>query len=335
MKNLKINIVIPSITISAELIHCLEKMNQQTHKNFFVTIVLDYKNKNKLPKLKYKLNVLTVGKKNMSYKRNLGVKKFKSDLIGFIDSDTFCHKNWIRNAIDIIYLKKKEIIGGPNIPFPNQKYNELLCYKAKRSFFVTGYLNFRKFKTSSRYCDWLESCNLIMYRKLFIENKGMNENIYVGEDKEFQERLQKNDKSIKVFYSPKLFIYHKERSLSKFLMQRLVFGLDLFNITNFGNKISSFQPILPLLVVIIVGYLMVSDIELKTKIYFTTFFIFFVQISIIINISTYIKKFSELLIVLIIINLANLSYSFGSILRILHLHKFLDRRIYLKSRNNQ
>ena len=335
MKNLKVNIVIPSITVSSELINCLKKMNNQIYKNFFLTIVLDYKNKIQLPKLKYKLNVLVVGKKNMSFKRNLAVKKFKSDLIAFIDSDTFCHKNWLKNSVKIIFNKKKEIIGGPNIPFPNQKYNELLCYKAKRSFFVTGYLNFRKYKTSSRYCDWLESCNLIMYRDLFVINKGMNEKIYVGEDKEFQERFQKNDKSIKVFYSPKLFIYHKERSLSKFLMQRLVFGLDLFNITNFGNKISSFQPILPLIVVLIVSSLLLSGLENKTKIYFTSLFILFVQISIIINISSYIKKIRELFKVLVLINLANLSYSIGSILRILHLHKVLDRRIYLKSRNNK
>ena len=32
----------------------------------------------------------------MSFKRNLAVKKFKSDLIAFIDSDTFCHKNWLK-----------------------------------------------------------------------------------------------------------------------------------------------------------------------------------------------------------------------------------------------
>ena len=38
-------------------------MNNQIYKNFFLTIVLDYKNKIQLPKLKYKLNVLVVGKK--------------------------------------------------------------------------------------------------------------------------------------------------------------------------------------------------------------------------------------------------------------------------------
>ena len=41
----KINIVIPSIQLSEELVYCLQKLNNQTYKNFFVTLVLDFKNK--------------------------------------------------------------------------------------------------------------------------------------------------------------------------------------------------------------------------------------------------------------------------------------------------
>ncbi len=45
-----VNIVIPSIELSEELKNCLIKLNNQRYKFFFVTIVLDFKNKNKLPK---------------------------------------------------------------------------------------------------------------------------------------------------------------------------------------------------------------------------------------------------------------------------------------------
>ena len=79
-----------------------------------------------------------------------------------------------------------------------------LCVKLnKRSFFVTGYLNFRKYKSSDRYCDWVESCNMLMHRELFIKNKGMNKNIYLGEDKELIERMKKNDtqeEALKIAY---------------------------------------------------------------------------------------------------------------------------------------
>ena len=39
----KVNIIIPSITFSKELEYCLNKLNKQTYKNFFVTIVLNKK----------------------------------------------------------------------------------------------------------------------------------------------------------------------------------------------------------------------------------------------------------------------------------------------------
>lgn len=61
----KVNIIIPSITFSKELEYCLNKLNKQTYKNFFVTIVLNKKSKKKLSKNihNYRLNVLYVKKK--------------------------------------------------------------------------------------------------------------------------------------------------------------------------------------------------------------------------------------------------------------------------------
>ena len=72
----KINVVIPSIQLSRELIYCLEQLNNQTYKNFFVTIVLDFKNKTKRPKLKFKLNILISKKKNMLCARIFKREKF-------------------------------------------------------------------------------------------------------------------------------------------------------------------------------------------------------------------------------------------------------------------
>ena len=80
----KVNIVIPAIKIDDELLKCLKEINKINYSNFFVTIVLDQQEKNKLPKFKYKVNKLIVGKINMSTKRNIAVKKFKSKYIALI-----------------------------------------------------------------------------------------------------------------------------------------------------------------------------------------------------------------------------------------------------------
>ena len=81
------NIIIPAIEINDELLNCLKGINKINSRNFFVSIILDKKNKINLPKYKYKINKLISGKINMSKKRNIAAKKFKSEYIAFLDAD--------------------------------------------------------------------------------------------------------------------------------------------------------------------------------------------------------------------------------------------------------
>ena len=141
----KVHIIIPAIKIDDELLKCLKEINKIRYSNFFVTIVLDYYQNNRLPKFKYKINKLIVGKVNMSKKRNIATKKFKSKYIAFIDSAAYPNKNWLKLATKYLKLKKGDVVGGPSLPFTDQNYSEKICYLSKRSLFVTGYLNFRKY----------------------------------------------------------------------------------------------------------------------------------------------------------------------------------------------
>ena len=328
----KFNVVIVSKKVSEDVLYCLNKLNHQRYKNFFVTVVVDAKYKKRIPKYKFKTNIVVSKNKNMSYKRNIGVSMFNSELIAFLDSDAYPPKNWLLNGRKLLSNNKKLILGGPSIPFPNQKYWEMIAYYAKRSFFVTGYLNFRKYKSPDRYCDWVESCNMLMHRELFIKNKGMNKNIYLGEDKELIERMKKNDNYIQVYFSKKLFIYHSERTLSKFLIQRFIFGTDLFNIIKFQNKIQSFQPILPLTILIVFAILIFLKIEFSFKLILVSLFIFSIQSIIFLDIIKYLNNPLKIIHTIIAINLANISYALGNFFEFFFLKKFLDRKMYLYSR---
>ena len=70
------NIIIPAIELNDELVKSLTEINKINSSNFFVSILLDKKSKRKLPKLKYKVKKIIVGKINMSKKRNIAAKKF-------------------------------------------------------------------------------------------------------------------------------------------------------------------------------------------------------------------------------------------------------------------
>ena len=336
----KINIIIPAIRLDAELLKCLKEINKLSYNNFFVTIVLDYKFSKKLPRFKYKIKKMIVGKTNMSKKRNMAVLKFNSDYIAFIDSDAYPNKNWLKYAIQFLEDEKSDVVGGPGMPFPKQSYSEKICYLSKRSFFVTGYLNFRKYKAKQRYCDWLEACNLVMSRKFFLKYGGMDNQRYTGEDSEFFERMRKKNKDLKVFYSPKLFIYHKERRVFGFFLQRLAFGMDFLNLVKFkaviDKKKSYFQglqPFLPLFTFLFFIFILVLNINYKTKFFILLSLIFLINAAIFFNISKYIKSFKTIFLTLITINLANIFFALGSIITLTGLRRFLNNKIYLYSRN--
>ena len=329
------NIIIPAIELNNELLKCLNELNKVNFSNFFVSIILDKTPKKKIPKLKYRIYCLIVGKINMSKKRNIAAKKFKSEYIAFLDSDAYPNKKWLKLAIKYLKQKKGDIVGGPGLPFPNQNNSEKISYYCKRSFYVTGYLNFRKFKAKKRYCDWLESCNLIMKRNFFLKFGGMDNSRYTGEDKEFFERVRKINPDLKVFYSPDLFIYHRERGISGFLLQRMCFGMDFLNLIKPSSGIKGFQPILPILIFLIILGILISGIDFIVKTKFLFFLIMLIDLAIFINIKNYAKPFKNLILTIITINLANIFFALGGIFTLFGLKKFLLNKIYVYSRKRK
>ena len=330
----RVNIIIPAIKIDDELLKCLKEINKINYKNFFVTVALDYLNKTKLPKLKYKIKKLIVGKINMSLKRNIAAKKFKSKYIAFIDSDAYPGKNWLKLGIKYLKEKKADITGGPGLPFPNQSYAEKICYLSKRSYFVSGYLSFRKYKAKKRYCDWLESCNIIMEKKFYLKNGGMDKKRYTGEDKEFFERVRSKNPNLKVFYSPDLYVYHRDRRFFGFLLQRSCFGMDFFNLIKFNIGIKGFQPLLPLLILVTSIIFLISKIALASKILILFSLFFLINFLILFEITKYIKSLKDLLLTLTTIYLANVAFALGGFITLLGLKNLLVNKFYSYSRWN-
>lgn len=327
MKKYSFNIIIPSIKIDSLLTNCLNKLQSQSYKKFFVTIVLD-KN-NILKKYNYKINKLVTGKSNMSVKRNIAVQNYKSDYVVFLDSDAYPNDNWLENANKLYNKKRNEILGGPNIPFPNETRSEMISHYCKRSFWVNGHLSYRKHLSKDRYInDWLESCNFFIKREIYLKKKGMNEKLYIGEDQDFFKKL---NNSIKIYFTKDLFVYHKDRNIKNFLIQRFCFGLDVFNGINFNTGLRGLLVLLPFstLSSLLIFLIFPADINLKIKMifYFTIFFIFLVGL----DIGRYVRlKLIPKVIYFIIIS--NLIYGFGGICTLLGLRLKIEKIIYRKSR---
>lgn len=330
----KFNIIIPSIEINDELLNSLKKIEELKYKNFEVTLVLDYETGRKLPKFKFKINKMIVGKINMSSKRNLAAKRFKSDFIAFLDSDAYPNSNWLKNANAYFFNNKDLILGGPSIPFPKQNYGEMLCHYCKRSFFLNGHLAYRKYLSKKKYTtDWLESCNLLLERNFYIKSGGQNKKFYIGEDQEYFKNLKRNKKSFKVLFSPKLFVYHKERKIKNFFLQRLSFGMNVFQGLDFSYGLKGLLVSLPLFTLFFFIGIFTFLISIKVKILILLFFITSVTFFIILDLKKYLNSLKDILIVTILLYLLNLTYAIGGILTIIGLRSIIEKKIYRMSRS--
>ena len=174
-----------------------------------------------------------------------------------------------------------------------------------------------------------------MERRFFLKYGGMDNQRYTGEDSEFFERMQKKNINLKVFYSPDLFIYHKERRMLGFFLQRLTFGMDFLNLVKFNSGFNGFQPFLPLLILLIFFIILFQEISLGNKVEILSIFITVINLSILFDIVKYIKSVKTLLLTLTTINFANIAFTIGNFITLLGLRKFLDNKIYLYSRNNK
>ena len=162
----------------------------------------------------------------------------------------------------------------------------------------------------------------------------MNENIYIGEDREFFENLKEKVKNFKAFFSPDIFVYHKQRKILKFLLQRLSYGTVLVESVTFRNGLKGFIPGIPIASFFAFLILISSSLSFVVKTYiFITLFLF-VNLLIFYEISKSIKNFKDKAYTLLIINLANVMHVFGGVMTLLGLKKIFDRKTFVLSRSN-
>ena len=153
--------------------------------------------------------------------------------------------------------------------------------------------------------------------------------------KNFLKEQEKKNPKIKVFYSPDLFVYHREREFRGFLLQRMCFGMDFINLIKLNSGAKGFQPILPIFALFLLLIILISKIEFINKITILSTIIILINVIIFFDIKKYIKNLKMLFLTLITINLANLSFALGGILTFLGLKKIIVNKTYLVSRQRK
>lgn len=214
-------IIIPTIKINSLLVEVVDNILGNSQ-NIPINIISN-QNSN-IFKSKENIKIITTNSNKMSKKRNLGVKEAKTKFVGFLDSDAYPNKDWLINGIKILENKPEiGIVTGPEISFPNQSFIQNIIGLCNRSFLITGSHSFRKSLSKSRFYSEASGCNILMRKDDYLLLDGMNENLYLGEDRDFSERLV-NKLGKKIFFARESWVYHKDRSLIGFFFQRFARG---------------------------------------------------------------------------------------------------------------
>ena len=108
-----VTIIIPYYKKKKFFKKTIKSVLKQTHKNFEIILIYDDVDKAELPFVKFTLrkikNVkIIINKKNLGagYSRNIGIKKSKSKLISFLDSDDMWHKDKLKKQIKFMKINK-------------------------------------------------------------------------------------------------------------------------------------------------------------------------------------------------------------------------------------
>ena len=173
-----------------------------------------------------------------------------------------------------------------------------------------------------------------MEKKFFLRYGGMDNKRYTGEDKEFFERVRKKNPDLKVFYSPDLYIYHRDRRYFGFLLQRSCFGMDFLNLIKSKVGIKGFQPLLPLLIFLSSMIILISKIALTSKATILLSCFALINLTILFETKKYIKSIKTLFLTALTINLANIAFALGGIIALVGLKNLLINKVYSYSRWN-
>ncbi len=155
--------------------------------------------------------------------RNIGIEKTKSEIIYFLDDDTFIDKNNIE-ILKTKFLKYPfaKVIGGPNLTPPSSSRFQKLSGILLSTYLLSYKMNARYFaKGGDRFSDDTELilCNLAIKKSALSEhNLKFNKFLHYNEENLLLQQLKKFDAPM--LYVPDLTVYHHRRAtLKSFLKQ--------------------------------------------------------------------------------------------------------------------
>lgn len=160
------------------------------------------------------VRVIPTGEVTPPFKRDIGAKEAKGEILAFIDDDAYPDRNWLNEAIKI--FKEDDNIGcvcGPAVTPSSDGIKEKASGLVYSSFLVSGNHIYRYLPKKRRESIDFPSCNFLIRKSLFLKIGGFEKPYWPGEDTFLCLKILKTGK--KIIYDPKVLVYHHRRPLFK------------------------------------------------------------------------------------------------------------------------
>lgn len=226
-------VVVPSIAVDDLVLRCVETCRRDAPGVPVIVVVDDPAAADRLEGL---ATVVPARSASIAAKRNQGVEASDSRHVAFIDSDAYPAPGWLDAAVALLDVESGlGAVGGPNVSPPDQPPWDAAVGRAHLSFLVDGWWRFRKRATAhARDVSALPSCNLVVRRSDYQSVGGMDERLFTAEDTDFCSRLVRAGRHIR--FTPEVMVFHKDRGLRGFVIQRYTFGVAMVPLLRRGSR---------------------------------------------------------------------------------------------------
>jgi len=225
----KASIIVPTYNCAGSIRKLLNTLTSQSYSNIEVIVVDSSSDGTDRIAEKYGVKVVKVGRRGLSYARNVGVKKANGEFLCFTDGDCWVEERWVERIVENFKNQRIGCVGGSVITEP---INALSRYMGETIVSFFPKYNSRKYiVTISQIVEQPfgdvrlpVGCNMAFRRKA-LENIGGFDEDFRGGYEEFDVMIKLLKDGWLILIDPEVKVYHEaQTSITKLIRKTYNYG---------------------------------------------------------------------------------------------------------------
>lgn len=258
------SIIIPLYVSTPYFFEAVEKCLKLDYPNFEILIGVDKKAKISFNDKRIKVLKTRLKRTGPAEKRDICILASDGEYIAFLDDDSYPDLHWLKYSLKLIKREKVNAVCGPGLTPPNDNFWQKVTGAVLASRFGSGPYYYRFVEAGTRYVDDYPAYNMIIKKDVLLKVGGFGTKFYGGEDTALCLKLI--DAGEKIYYSPKIKVYHHRRRFPFQYMKQvgnvgLHRGYFVKAYPKTSLRLSYFAPALSIVAVIVLALVSIFELH--------------------------------------------------------------------------